>query len=302
LLALIWGAAGSDRQLCHRHRSHRQAPLTQPPAQTTRPQERAAERQRQRAWLSERAAYGKTPAGVFVDREGLEQLATLGYARGLAAEALRAAENDLQVGGARVVWARVFMGLMGTSSVSMLLRPPSIHHNRADHRTTQPQPALDALTDPVRSGALQLALVARQIKEAEEGPQDVSRRGVRRLVEMGFAEKAARVALKEAGGEFEAAVETLMGQGEAAQAAGGADAAAGQQGGKKKKKRREEEEEEDEDEEAVDSEEERLEASLVAAARGAGVDPLAAYDLDLREESAAIEKYMAAVREGRTQV
>jgi hypothetical protein len=62
-------------------------------------QERAGERRRQRAWLTERKAFGRTPGGVYVDREALEQLGTLGYERGLAAEALRGADNSLQARG-----------------------------------------------------------------------------------------------------------------------------------------------------------------------------------------------------------
>ncbi|KAI8468889.1 MAG: hypothetical protein J3K34DRAFT_522552 [Monoraphidium minutum] len=217
--------------------------------QRQRQEERAAERRRQRSWLSERAAFGKTPRGVYVDRVPLEQLVGLGYERGLAAEALRAAENDLQA-------------------------------------------ALDTLGDAVKSGALQLAVLAQQIKEEQEGPQqDVKAKHVRRLVEMGFPEKAARLALRESGGSFEDAVEQLaaaLGGGDAAMAdaagggAGGSSSEGSSSGGSSASSE-------------VDSEAERLEASLVDVVRGGGDDPTAAYDVDLEEEAAAVARYTAAL-------
>jgi hypothetical protein len=84
-------------------------------------QERRAERLRQRNWLSEREAYGKTPSGKHIDQQPLQMLCQLGYDKALAAEALRAADNDGQA-------------------------------------------ALDVLGDPVRRGALQLALIAQQVR------------------------------------------------------------------------------------------------------------------------------------------
>jgi hypothetical protein len=59
-------------------------------------QERRAERRQQREWLREREAYGKTPSGKFIDQKPLLQLCQLGYDKALAAEALRAADNDAQ--------------------------------------------------------------------------------------------------------------------------------------------------------------------------------------------------------------
>lgn len=99
-----------------RKRPHCSTPIT--PA--TCLQERRAGRRKQRDWLREREAYGKTPSGKFVDQQPLQQLLQLGYEKGLAAEALRAADNDGQA-------------------------------------------ALDVLGDPVRRGALQLALIAQQV-------------------------------------------------------------------------------------------------------------------------------------------
>ena len=66
------------------------------PNKTT--QERTQDRARQQAWLKERHVYGKTPGGVHVDAAALAQLEGFGCERALAAEALRGAENDLQVG------------------------------------------------------------------------------------------------------------------------------------------------------------------------------------------------------------
>ncbi|GBF88993.1 hypothetical protein Rsub_01492 [Raphidocelis subcapitata] len=239
--------------------------------QRVKQQERAAERQRQRAWLSQRAAFGKTPGGAFVDREGLARLEGLGFERGLAAEALRANENDLQA-------------------------------------------ALDVVADPVRAGALQLAIVARQIKEADEGPQDVKPRHVARLVEMGFGEREARVALKAADGSFRDALEALTGGGGGGGGDGGGGGADGEgpgggaaprrrgAGRRRRRPRRARAEGRQSpgasdssassgSGAASDSEEERLESSLVAAARGAGNDPMAAYDVDLSAEGEAIEEY-----------
>jgi hypothetical protein len=84
-------------------------------------QERRAERRRQRNWLSEREAYGKTPSAKYIDQQPLQVLCQLGYDKAVAAEALRAADNDGQA-------------------------------------------ALDVLGDPVRRGALQLALIAQQVR------------------------------------------------------------------------------------------------------------------------------------------
>jgi hypothetical protein len=170
-----------------------------------------------------------------VDREALEQLGTLGYEQGLAAEALRGTDNNLQVRGWNprqgrpcFVWAGR-AACLGCCAAHVGCWPRGAPHPRCSApfmpsrplRSPPPQSALDVLSDPVRAGALQLAMVARQIKEAEEGPQGVSSRDVARLREMGFAERPARVALKEARGSFEEAVEALMAQGEVARAGAG---------------------------------------------------------------------------------
>jgi hypothetical protein len=199
------------------------------------------------------------------------------------------------------------------------------------------------LTNPVRAGALQLAMVAKQIKEAEEGPQDVPRKRVARLVEMGFGERAARVALKDAGGRFRPALEALMAQGDAARTAGGGGggggdedgagpsgaggeaAAAPARGGGRRRRRRARPRRRrasaaggsGSDSEwtsasgpgsgsgsgsgsggsdPADSEEEAMEAAIVDAARGGGDDPMAAYDLDLAAEEAAIQRYLALLQ------
>lgn len=52
------------------------------------------QRRKQRAWLKERAQYGNTAAGRYVDGEKLEGLCQLGCDKALAAEALRQNEND----------------------------------------------------------------------------------------------------------------------------------------------------------------------------------------------------------------
>ncbi|KIZ05684.1 NEDD8 ultimate buster 1 [Monoraphidium neglectum] len=244
--------------------------------QRAKQRERAADRKRQRAWHSERAQYGKTQRGAYVDREPLEQLVTLGYERALAAEALRAADNDM--------------------------------HARHGDR--------------VKAGALQLAILARQIQEAEQGPQDVQRKHVRRLVEMGFGERDARVALKAAGGSFRRAVERLAGRGdrdeEMAGAGGGAGDSARRGGGCSSRRgasgangaghRRGggnggggsdvSGSSSGESSAEADSEEERLERSLVDSVRGrgGGDDPTAAYDVDLEEEAEAIRRYTALLQ------
>jgi hypothetical protein len=163
----------------HTRKAGTSAPNDAPPPKRATPQECAAERQRQRAWLSQRAGFGKTAGGAYVDREALARLEGLGFERGLAAEALRANENDLQAsrfrgGGGR---AGAFWG--GRDAVRRMA------HGRATRRRNGLRPApknpakqgaLDVVADPVRAGALQLAIVARQIREAEEGPQVGARR------------------------------------------------------------------------------------------------------------------------------
>lgn len=52
-------------------------------------------------------------------------------------------------------------------------------------------------------------LAALQMLEQEQGPQDVKSSHVRHLTEMGFREKAARVALKASGDKVAAALERL---------------------------------------------------------------------------------------------
>lgn len=52
-------------------------------------QERKAQRRQRSAWAQERAQYGKTESGKYVDCQSLEQLCQLDYARPVAAEALR---------------------------------------------------------------------------------------------------------------------------------------------------------------------------------------------------------------------
>ncbi len=94
-------------------------------------QERKQQRRQLRAWHQERGRYGKTASGAYVHMESLDRLCQLGYERALAAEALRAADNEEGA-------------------------------------------ALDVLCDAVRRSALQLGLVAAQIREAQEGPQEVS--------------------------------------------------------------------------------------------------------------------------------
>ena len=209
---------------------------------------RADERRRQRAWLAERTAYGKTDGGLYVDRALLEQLEPLGYERALAAEALRARGNDLQA-------------------------------------------ALDVLTDPVRRGALQLAAVARQIKEQEQGPQDVDAGKVARLLEMGFGERDARLALKAAGGSFRRAVARLTGGGD--EGGDGEGGEGGERGGRGGRGRGggAHGSGSSSGADSTDSEGARLEAALVSAARGGGDDPMAAYDLDLRPEAEALARY-----------
>uniref|UniRef100_A0A383VM59 UBA domain-containing protein n=1 Tax=Tetradesmus obliquus TaxID=3088 RepID=A0A383VM59_TETOB len=276
--------------------------------QRQRDQARRAERGKQRDWLREREAYGKTPSGKFVDQQPLQQLLQLGYEKGLAAEALRAADNDGQA-------------------------------------------ALDVLGDPVRRGALQLALIAQQMLEEEQGPQSVKASRVRRLTAMGFKEKAARIALKAAVNSIEGALEQLQAMGDdardlaaaaAAAAVGGAAAAAGgdagagpsqQQaagdgaaeamqedqpdaaaaaaqaaqdpagvareaaapgGGRRRRRRsRRWDSSSSSDEEGVDQE---MEGELVNAVRGKqgkGEDPLSAYDMDVSEDGEAIQLYLS---------
>ncbi|WIA39072.1 hypothetical protein OEZ86_005216 [Tetradesmus obliquus] len=277
--------------------------------QRQREQERRAERCKQRDWLREREAYGKTPSGKFVDQQPLQQLLQLGYEKGLAAEALRAADNDGQA-------------------------------------------ALDVLGDPVRRGALQLALIAQQMLEEEQGPQSVKASRVRRLTAMGFKEKAARIALKAAGNSIEGALEQLQAMGEdardpeaavargeaaaaaggdagagpsqqqaagddaaeamqedqpdaaaaAAQAAQGVEAAgvpaqeeAAPEGGRRRRRRsdRRDSSSSSSGEEGVDCE---MEGELVNAVRGKqgkGEDPLSAYDMDVSEDGEAIQLYLS---------
>ncbi|MEW5303146.1 MAG: hypothetical protein WDW36_005867 [Sanguina aurantia] len=52
-------------------------------------------RKRERAWEKERKLYGKTASGMWVDEGVLEQLLSLGYQREVAAEALRRDENNV---------------------------------------------------------------------------------------------------------------------------------------------------------------------------------------------------------------
>jgi len=80
---------------------------------------RAAEKRKARAWALERKRYGKTGGkGVFVDRDGLDQLVVLGYQREVAAEALRASENELQV----CVWGGGVIGWLLVSRVGTVVR------------------------------------------------------------------------------------------------------------------------------------------------------------------------------------
>jgi hypothetical protein len=255
--------------------------------------QRREERRKRSAWRRERARYGKTEAGEFVDGEALERLLALGgdgggssgggWARAEVAEALRACGNDRER-------------------------------------------ALGVLTDPEAYGRVQLAAVARQQPPAsgaggaaigrqeqqQQQQQQVDGEALALLVSCGFTAEAARAALArtQGGRDAEAAAAELAARGEedgvlvSAEAAG--EGAAGGQpaddgGGNNnrlaraaetarvgardlRRRRRRDEAEEDEEDEETDAE---GEGELTAALRPGGGGSSAgagavdeAYDVD----------------------
>ncbi|GAX81495.1 hypothetical protein CEUSTIGMA_g8924.t1 [Chlamydomonas eustigma] len=56
--------------------------------------ERKAKRLRQQEWSQERAKYGRTTSGAFVDVEPLDIICNMGYEKSIVAEALRQTDND----------------------------------------------------------------------------------------------------------------------------------------------------------------------------------------------------------------
>jgi hypothetical protein len=147
---------------------------------------RRDERRRRSAWRQERARYGKTNGGEYVDGEALEKLLALGggqWARAEVADALRSSENDRER-------------------------------------------ALAALTSPEALAQLQMAAVAREQRQQREfggGGGDGGRgaaaaavdgEALALLVACGFKAEAARAALLRCGGrDAEAAAADLAARG-----------------------------------------------------------------------------------------
>lgn len=244
-----------------------------------RDKERQKERRKQRK-------FGQTVSGKYVDLAALRQLTGMGYEQRLAAEALRQADNAVNA-------------------------------------------ALDALTSADANSALQQSLASRERRRGKRKyePDELQ---VAALTSMGFTREAVLRALEETTGDNNRALDTLQGYGNEAQqwyadamaagpggsgagssGAGGSAAGAGSSGaggsssaaaagaagasgagqassGQAGAEESDEAIEEDEEEEKVADEE--MERELAAAA--ANDDPLAAYDVDVSAEAAALAEYM----------
>ncbi|DBB10937.1 hypothetical protein WJX82_008688 [Trebouxia sp. C0006] len=242
---------------------------------------RKADHKEQKKLRKEMRSYGATGSGKLVDAAGLQLLENMGFQRALAAEALKQNDNEGQA-------------------------------------------ALDALADPKRAEQLQLAayLTSATNTSAKVSPDPAA---LDTLLNMGFNRKSATTALQQCQDDQAKAVDTLVSWGQAARAAGSSDVgdvasgsgeaigAAGTSVGQPAADAAsllaqalqsskpggdeaelpppaDESQEEDRDAEA--------EAELAAVVKD---DPLAAYDVDVRQEGLAIQEYLMLLQQQQKQ-
>jgi len=176
-------------------------------------------------------------------------------------------------------------------------------------------------------------MVAKQMMENERGPQDVDKDLVTQLMAAGFKEKAVRLALKAARDDPDAAMATLLEQGESVgdmaplEEAGGEAGASTSSSRPAKKKSRSGSGEPPADSMDIDGKgaagaeregrggageagpseppppkktesDEEMENELAASIGRTGEDPMAAYDVAVEEEGDAIQLYMALLNSG----
>lgn len=236
-------------------------------AEARRQQDKELRRKRKR-----QIGFGQTVGGYYVSLEALERLAGdgLGYPENVAVAALK------QVRG---VWE------IGCHSPGCPLQTDN-----------DVNAAVDLLSNPDTFEQMQQDIVRRSDKGKRRGEaQQVDEAAVRGLQAMGFAAAAAREALREAGGDQMAALESLMAMGEEARAygeepageagasgsAGGASGSAGGAFGEAHEPPAEEE---------VDPE-------LLQELEGmVSRDPLEAYDVDVTEEGRVLDQYLNKIK------
>ncbi|EIE20769.1 hypothetical protein COCSUDRAFT_48401 [Coccomyxa subellipsoidea C-169] len=243
------------------------------------------DRQRQERRLrAEQRSYGRCPNGLHVDMQLLERLTLLGYERQLAAEALRQARGFL------------------------LEAMPEWVNNDI-------QVALDILSNPMANASLQQHLATIKQASNKRTKPTVDEVAVASLVSMGFPESDARQALERCAGSsdvLQAAMEylfSLTAEGstgtqadtEVQQATDGSNgmeqegqAARAEQPGPSAAPEhaipvRQPSNSPGTSSKGSDRDEE-MEEELTSSAR---TDPMSAYDIDVSQEGAAIQEYMA---------
>ena len=220
---------------------------------------------------TERAArrFGRTAKGALVDLNALASMESMGFLRALAAEALRATENNSQSALDALAFDRDGMEMAAAAAAAAAERADARREARKRRRVSADVEEAD---------------------DGEDGDEDVSDMHTRlsdenvdphtALVGMGFDSEMAQAALDAAGGDAIAAAEALTLAGEDSET--GSETGSGS-----------DESDESETSDAA-ADDDNTERDLVEAGKMCD-DPLSAYDVDVTEAGAAIDEFLAMI-------
>ena len=219
---------------------------------------------------TERAArrFGLTEFGALVDQNALASMETLGFPRALAAEALRATENNSQAAMDTIAFNRESMEVAAMAAAAASERRDARHEARKRRRiSAEPEEADDSEGEDGGEGDGDVKI---RLSDENVDPHTA-------LVGMGFDYELVRAALDAAGGDVIAAAEALTIADEDSAFGSGSN-----------------ESDESDDDDSVGDEHatQDTEHDLVEAGKMCD-DPLSTYDVDITEAGVAVDEFLA---------